>query len=127
MRNSLPVNCRIDSSNVNLYSMIQSLSNLPIYDSQTITFPAWSLPGGLRGDYTFTAVTTLSNDDIRLNDTLRTNFSVAHICLSGFPKQLQLYCRDAQDSAEITINDSIVITGSDSVSLTLYRNGTRYR
>lgn len=123
---SFDVNCRIDSSNINLYSAVHSVSNLAMYDSLTIGFPAWSLPGALKGDYVFSAVTSLNTDEIRSNDTLKTGFSVAHICLSGFPKQLQLYCRDTQDSAEISINDSIDIAGSDSVSLTIYRNGAHH-
>ena len=42
--------------------------------------------------------------------------------LTAFPKPLQLYCRDAQDSAVVAITGTIITTGPESVTVTLYKN-----
>ncbi|OGS35784.1 MAG: hypothetical protein A2293_05105, partial [Elusimicrobia bacterium RIFOXYB2_FULL_49_7] len=45
------------------------------------------------------------------------------VSLSEFPKRLQLFARDAQDSAVVTMSGCVTTAGFDSVSVRLYKNG----
>ncbi|MFH0919870.1 MAG: discoidin domain-containing protein [Fibrobacterota bacterium] len=47
--------------------------------------------------------------------------------LSSFPQRLQLFARDAQDSATVIVTGNVTSTGSDSVTLTVLKNGAAYQ
>ncbi len=124
---SFNVFCRIDSAGVPLYAKSQSVTGLASNHTQTLTFPNWNVPMDLHKVYTLSVWTSLAGDLVPANDTLRTTVVVQQAGLSAFPKPYQLYCRNAQDSAAVAVAGSISIPGSDSVSLTIYKNNVKFQ
>ncbi|OGJ88872.1 MAG: hypothetical protein A2268_09305 [Candidatus Raymondbacteria bacterium RifOxyA12_full_50_37] len=49
------------------------------------------------------------------------------VFFASFPQKNQLYARDAQDSASVTVSGSVTSAGSDSVTLTVLKNGGFYQ
>ncbi|MFH0920680.1 MAG: sialate O-acetylesterase [Fibrobacterota bacterium] len=49
------------------------------------------------------------------------------VTLTAMPKRLQLFSRDASDSATVLVSGTVQTTSIDSASLTLYKNGTLMR
>ncbi|MDD5674883.1 MAG: hypothetical protein PHC61_12005, partial [Chitinivibrionales bacterium] len=49
------------------------------------------------------------------------------VTFTSKPVDLQFYARDNQDSGAVAVEGSVTSTGTDSISVTVYKNGSLYK